>query len=264
MKLAISNIAWPAADDDEMFDYIATRGYVGLEIAPTRIIPKDPYLNLNQAVYCMSGLYEKYGLRVASMQSIWFGRTESIYATPQERKMLVEYSRRAVDFAVGIACPTLVFGNPKNRSIPKGVDRQVGIHFFRELATYASLNGCVFAIEPNPAIYGTNFINKTIDAFDFARNLGEVGFQVNVDFGTIIENGETVNELRKNVSLIRHVHISEPYLAPIHRRVEHDELLKILTGEGYIHFVSIEMKYPGNLGQVKMAVDYLGELAYGL
>lgn len=50
MKLAISNIAWGAEDDENIYDMMVRYGYKGLEIAPTRIFPTDPYGDLGRAV----------------------------------------------------------------------------------------------------------------------------------------------------------------------------------------------------------------------
>lgn len=264
MKLAISNIAWPAANDSEMLEFLSTRGYAGLEIAPTRIFPVDPYSQRDAAAKFARDLQANYGMRIASMQSIWFGRSEKIFASPSERGILTSYSHQAVDFAAAVACPTLVFGNPGNRNLPEGTDWRREICFFRDLAAYAHSRGCVFAMEANPIVYDTNFLNHTRDAFAFSQELGEAGFQVTVDFGTILQNSEAVSELRGFVPFIRHVHVSEPFLAPVQRRACHGELLRMLMDEGYDGYISIEMKYPGKLELVKNAVDYLGETAYGI
>ena len=42
MNLSISNIAWKAEYDSEMYKYLETTGFNGLEIAPTRIFPENP------------------------------------------------------------------------------------------------------------------------------------------------------------------------------------------------------------------------------
>ena len=45
MKLAISNIAWSKEYDEEMYEFLSKNGIEGLEIAPTRIFEKNPYMN---------------------------------------------------------------------------------------------------------------------------------------------------------------------------------------------------------------------------
>jgi hypothetical protein len=59
--------------------------------------------------------------------------------------------------------------------------------------------------------------------------------------GTIIQNNEDIDELKGNVHLINHVHISEPGLKPIVERELHIKLKEILSSEDYSGYVSIEM-----------------------
>lgn len=79
MKLAISNIAFEQKDDEFIYEKLAELGFDGLEIAPTRIIPEKPYDRLEEAKAFADEIKEKYGLKVVSMQSIWFGISEKIF-----------------------------------------------------------------------------------------------------------------------------------------------------------------------------------------
>ncbi len=49
MKLAISNIGCAEENDDDMYALMKGCGFTGLEIAPTRIFPENPYDDLNRA-----------------------------------------------------------------------------------------------------------------------------------------------------------------------------------------------------------------------
>ena len=49
MKLAISNLAWPAEQEKTILALMKQYGYTGLEIAPGKVIPVDPYGNINEA-----------------------------------------------------------------------------------------------------------------------------------------------------------------------------------------------------------------------
>ena len=40
-KLAISNIAWHKSDDEAVYTAMQQAGFTGLEIAPTRIFPRN-------------------------------------------------------------------------------------------------------------------------------------------------------------------------------------------------------------------------------
>ena len=165
MKLSISNIAWSAEHDTEMYQYLQEIGFQGLEIAPTRIFPENTYDKSSEAKDWAYQLKENYGLEIPSMQSIWYGHQEKIFGTKEERKVLIDYTKKAVDFAEVIGCKNLVFGNPRNRDtddIPGNYP--IAIDFFREIGDYAAEHNTTIAIEANPPIYNTRFINRTEQA----------------------------------------------------------------------------------------------------
>jgi len=260
MKLSISNIAWAVESDDEIHTLLKESGYRGLEIAPTRIIPEKPYENVPLAVEFSNNLKNRYGLAISSMQSILFGVNERLFASEEERAILVEYTKKAIDFAKAISCRNLVFGSPKNRVIDNMNQYPHAIDFFRELGDYAWNNNTVLSIEPNPPIYNTNFINRTQEAFNIVKEVDLPGFKVNVDFGTIIENGESVDMIAKNIEYVNHIHISEPYLNPIVDRELHATFASVLKKSGYGGYVSIEMKNTGDVLAVKKAVKYVKDV----
>ena len=261
MKLSISNIAWPAEFDEDMYAFLQKNGFNGLEIAPTRIFPVSPYNNLAEARRFAISLKETYDLTIPSMQSIWFGITESIFGSDSDRAKLIDYTKKSIDFAAGLNCTNLVFGCPKNRAIPAGMSDNdysaIAHEFFTEIGSYAVACGVFLAIEPNPPIYNTNFINTTEEAFKICKKLNSTGIKANIDIGTLIYNNEDIEILKNNIGLINHVHISEPHLAPIEKRQLHIELLRMLKDLSYQNFISIEMSNNGDINTVKNAALYL-------
>ncbi len=241
MKLSISNIGWEEKDDNAVYQLMKKYGYSGLEIAPTRIFPVSPYDKLEEATDWANGLNKEYGFSIPSMQSIWYGRQEKIFGTDEERQVLLDYTKKAIDFAHAIGCKNLVFGCPRNRVLSDDGNWSVAIEFFRELGEYALSKDTVIGMEANPPIYNTNFINDTEAALDLIRLVNSAGFKLNLDVGTMIYNGESTSELIRNVQYINHVHISEPNLKPVEERELHIELKKVLLSEGYQGYVSIEM-----------------------
>lgn len=262
MKLSISNIAWSAADDAEMLAFLRDVGFAGLEIAPTRVFPERPYDRLGEASEWSARLAAEYGLEVPSLQSMWYGRRERVFGTADERAALLDYTRRAILFAEVIGCRNLVFGNPKNRDTDNPADvTDVAVDFFREIGGFAAAHNTVVALEPNPPIYNTRFMNRTDEAVAMARLVDSDGIKVNVDFGAMIANGESVACLADIPEYINHVHISEPFLVPIERRDGHRELFRVLRDMDYAGYVSVEMAGKAPLDRVKRTVEYIRKLA---
>lgn len=257
MMLSISNIAWTAENDGSAYALMERYGYPGLEIAPTRIFPEAPYDQLEAAGAWAEALKKRYGFSIPSMQSIWYGRQEKVFSSPEERRALIDYTKKAVDFAAAIGCKNLVFGCPRNRDVPDGADRSVEIGFFKEIGDYAARNGAVIAMEANPPIYHTNYINDTASALDLIDRVGSEGFKLNLDVGTMLYGQETVESLTGKVHMIHHVHISEPGLKPVEQWALHARLKELLVDEGYQGAVSIEMGKVDDMGVLEEKMDYV-------
>lgn len=258
MKLAVSNIAWSGERDSDMYSFLTDNGFTGLEIAPTRIFPESPYDRLDEAAAFSKHLRDDYGLVLCSMQSVWYGKTGNIFASEGERKELSDYTKKSILFARAAGIGNIVFGCPRNRSIPEGCSdaHDIAMSFFDELGSFAALNGTVIALEANPSCYNTNFLNRTSEVIDFVKELGNKGVKVNADLGTCIFYDEPVSLLRDNIALINHIHISEPMLVPIKKRGLHRELALL----DYDRWFSIEMGNKAEPRELEAAISYIGEV----
>lgn len=257
MEFSISNIAWDTGNDQVIYNLMNQNNYTGLEIAPTKIIPCDPYENLSRIMLWKEEINDKWNLKIPSMQSIWYGRQESMFKTEKEREILLEYTKKAICFAEVIGCHNLVFGCPKNRYLYDNVDDQVAISFFKEVGDYAAVHNTVIGMEANPVIYNTNYINETKQAIHLIKEVDSKGFMLNLDIGTMIQNEESASELIGNVELINHVHVSEPRLAPIQERQLHMQIADILMKENYKGYVSIEMGKVDDIILIDKTMQYV-------
>ena len=174
---------------------------------------------------------------------------------------LKEYTFKAIDFAKETGCKSLVFGCPRNRNKPENANIEVFEQFITQISDYAIQNSCVIAMEANPPIYNTNVINTTAQAFDLVKKLDVAGLKVNLDFGTIINNNESLQLVADNIGYISHVHISEPFLAPLQTRAEHKTLAEILKQNNYQGFVSVETSCQ-DIETVTRQINYIKEVFY--
>lgn len=260
MELSISNIAWTQENDTTVYNLMKKYGYTGLEIAPTRIFPEAPYSKTVQARSWSRNLYEKYGFVISSMQSIWFGIQEKLFGSNEEREILMDYTKKAINFAEVTGCHNIVFGCPRNRFLPEGTDPYIADSFFKELGEYALLHGTIIGMEANPVIYNTNYINSTENALALIKRVNSKGFLLNLDLGTIIQNNENIDILKGQVKYINHVHISEPGIKVIERREIHKRLKDLLKKEGYNGFISVEMGKTENISVIEDVLKYVKEI----
>lgn len=259
IKLAISNIAWGKVEDEEIYKYLQSKRITGLEIAPTRIFEENPYNELNQAERYANMIKEHYNLDIVSMQSIWFGKTENIFEN--DTKELIKYTMKAIDFANAIGCTNLVFGCPKNRNMNDyNKDYPKAVEFFKQIGQYALEKKVVIALEPNPVIYNTNFLNYTEQAINFVKEINLDSIKINYDLGTVIYNEENLSILKENIEYVNHIHISEPNLELIKNRNIHNDLISILKDIDYEGYVSIEMKNSNNIENVKNVIEYVYQI----
>lgn len=260
MKLSISNIAWEAEEDERVYRHLLKRGFQGLEIAPTRWFAQEPYRHGAEARARARALKETWGLAISSMQSIWYGRTERLFSTDEERNVLLDYTERAMDFAAGLGCGNLVFGCPRNRVRPENAPQEPVEDFFRTCGVYALSVGTCLALEANPPIYNTNYINTTAQAVACVQSVDCPGFRVNVDVGTMLYNGEPISLLEENLPLVNHIHISEPGLATPDHEPFWRTLFAALQHRSFDGYVSIEMDKRCGLAAVLHTVDRIARL----
>lgn len=258
IRLSASNIGWQASDDEAVWQYMKELGYTGLEIAPTRVFGESPYRHLPGAALFAGVMQQNYGFVIPSMQSIWFGQTGNIFV-PEEAQALHDYTVEALEFAAACRCRNLVFGCPRNRNLPQGASAQTAEDFFARLGLLAAQKGAVIALEANPPMYNTNYLNTTAEAFALAQKLDNPGIGVNLDVGTMLANGERPNDFVAQMQYVSHVHISEPGLAPIEQRPLHKELALLLGALNYKGFVSVEMKTT-DLETIKKSLAYVAEV----
>ena len=256
MKLSISNIAWSLENDESMYAFLADHGFSGLEIAPTRLFPI-----CHMSTSSKQARLRRTSTRVISYASALCNRSglekkSSSLAKKQNAPRYWTTRKKPFCLPKQSVAPSLVFGSPKNRVLPDESLRPLAVDFFTEIGNFAAEHGAVISIEPNPPIYGTNFITTTAEAFALCREVNRAGYKVNIDLGACIYNAEKIELLQESIDLVHHIHISEPMLAPIERRAIHAQLRSL----NYNGWVSIEMKNPGDIATVQSAVRYIKEV----
>lgn len=264
MKLAISNIAWSTSDDLKIYKLLNKYNFEGLEIAPTKFFPKNPYFKEKNKLKKLKEFICSKNLTLISMQSILYGKQDLVIFKDEEtRNRMMNYLKKGILFAKELGIKNIVFGNPKNRISNSKNDFEIAINFFRELGEFAFKNNVVVGIEANPKIYGGNFLTTTSETIYFINKCRSKGIGLNLDIGTMIENNENLNVLEEiSINKISHVHISEPYLELIKERNIHKKILEYLKKCNYKNYVSIEMRDcgDGTVEKIERVLKYISDL----
>lgn len=250
MKVAISNIAWDIAQDEEIRNVLTRMGVSAIEVAPTKMWPDIGAVD-KEAVQQYREFWNSRTIDIVAMQSLLFGKPElTLFDSEQQRADLGTYLRKVIDLAAALGVTRLVFGSPKNRLVPEGMSKQhadeIAAAFFTEMAEYCKPYGIYFGLEANPEQYGANYITNNEQALALVQKVNHPNFRLHLDTGIMIMNKEPIEEvIQKVLPYTEHVHISEPQLDPIGtHNLNHAQIAEALQKAGYNNYVSIEMRQP--------------------
>lgn len=257
-----SAIAWLPAEAREVAALLRTEEAAGIEAAPGLFDRPLAEVTARQ-VQEVRAFWEGEGLPVRAMQALFFGRPElRLFGTDEERAALADFLRIVFRVAGGLGAGPLVFGSPKTRArgaMDPAAAFEVAERFFRQIAKDADAAGCVLCIEANAPGYGCDFVTTHQEAARLVQAVASPGFGLQVDTGVMRMNGESPSTLAAilNAADVRpsHVHVSEPFLAPVDAATPfHRELAGVLPDNGYAGAVSVEMKRPDALSSLRSAV----------
>lgn len=260
MRLAISNIAWPAGADAAAAPLLRKHGVEGVELALTKIW-SEPLDVPAAEVRAYRGAWEKQGVRIAALQALLFGKPHlTLFSSDQARRRTLTYLTGMIERAGLLGARALVFGSPKNRQ-RQGLSLMeaaaLAVPFFRELGRVARKHGVCFCIEPNPPAYGCDFVTTVAEGLELVDAVDEEGFGLHLDTaGMSLVGDPPAASIESAGERCRHFHISQPFLAEVHGgTVAHSEFAQALRARDYQGWVSIEMGETKETGVWPAAVE---------
>jgi sugar phosphate isomerase/epimerase len=246
--LAVSNIAWEAAEEAAVAARLASEGVRAVEIAPTKVFA-DPTRVPDSDLDAYVAFWADHGIEVVAFQSMLFGRPDlAIFGDHDVRRATIERLVQFVDLAGRMGVGALVFGSPRNRLLPPGGSEEscwsIAVDVFGEIGRAARAAGTVFCLEPNPPQYGCDFITTAASGERLVREVDEPGFRLHLDAAGMTLAGDDVGaSIRSASEILCHYHVSAPQLAPVEAtEVDHTAAFDALRGIGYEGHVSIEMR----------------------
>ena len=250
INLAISNIAWPANLDRDMASFLSSVDIRHLEIAPSRLWPDARRVSPHD-IDSYASLWRNHGIRIVSMQSLFYGHPDLEIFGPGRFDALA-YLHSLYKIASRIGASRLVFGSPANRLASKfGLDSNSAFdsacEFFLSAGNDAASFGIKLCIEPNPAVYGCDFIVNASDDLALVRAVNSPGFSLHLDSAGLYLSGDDIaDSVLSSGKSVSHVHWSAPNLDHVspESKIDYALMHRSLQKINYDGHISIEMRPP--------------------
>lgn len=245
MKLAISNLAWGQAEQDEIFSMLPALGVSGVEVAPTKIGSWDSITQPMLADFRkkLNGI----GLSVSSLQAIFFGNPAAqLLGNASGFDIMCAHVDKLADIAAELGAEVAVFGAPKNRQrgeIEMEVALQMAAERFAKLGDICQ-GRMKIGIEPVPPFYGSDFILTAREDLELVKAINHPAIGLHLDTGCVFLGGDAIDDaIREGAVHLIHFHIAEPELADFSSpKAAHAAAASALNNVGYDRWLSIEMK----------------------
>jgi D-psicose/D-tagatose/L-ribulose 3-epimerase len=216
MRLSISNIAWRPEEDLSVAALLAKHDVDAIDVAPGKYF-KDFATTSSQDITDVRRWWRVRGIEIVGMQALLFGTQGlNLFGEPAVRERMLAYLAHVCRIAHGLDARFLVFGSPRNRDRSGLDDHQtadIAKDFFRRLGDIAADQDTVICLEPNPPLYGGNFMTDAAATAEVVRAVNHPAIRMQLDVGALSLNGESAAAvLARDADLVAHVHASEPEL----------------------------------------------------
>lgn len=214
-QLSISNIAWDAKDDLKVAKILNKHDVKYIDLAPSKYF-KDLKKATITEIEQVKGIWRKHGISIYGMQSLMFGTKDlNLFGDNLVQSVMLDHLSSVCRIGELLDARYLVFGSPKNRdcSVVEDDKREdIALDFFYRLGEIAKHYNVTICLEPNPTLYGANFLTTTQDTYDFVCKLNHPNIRMQLDTGTMLVNNEVASVIDHVKNMIGHVHLSQKHL----------------------------------------------------
>jgi D-psicose/D-tagatose/L-ribulose 3-epimerase len=246
MRLAISNLAWEAPEDEAVAALLRQYAIDAIDVAPSRYFP-DIRGASDAEVAVVRDRWAARGVAITGMQSLLFGTSGlNVFGPPQVQDAMLDHLDAVCRIGAGLGAARLVFGSPRNRDrlqLSPAAAADMACDFFRRLGERARKHGVLVCLEPNPERYGANFMTTSAETAEVVRQVDHAHIRMQLDVGALAINGEDAQEVLANCAgLVGHIHASEPDLLPLgDGDSDHPSAARAIARYLPGHVVTIEM-----------------------
>jgi sugar phosphate isomerase/epimerase len=217
-------------------------GISGIEIAPSIIWEKPFELEPREIEEFLLKI-RGAGLGVSGLQSVLFNNPQLTLFNKDKWDELRVHLSYIIDLCSRLESNIIVFGSPKNRirgKLSLVQANEMAAEFFQSLELKLSEREVILSIEPNAAIYGSDWITTYSEAVEFTDTLNSNWIKPQIDTGSQIASGENVLAAYKT-HLPSHIHISDLNLSGLSQDSFHQDFANLIEISEYDGWVVLEM-----------------------
>jgi len=217
INLSISNIAWNSVEDDDIVKILKKYKIEYIDIAPGKYF-KNVLSVSHDEVIKVKNYWQKNNIKISAVQSILY-KTDNLNIftfKKDSNEDILHYLEKIMMISNLLGAKKIIFGSPKNRDRGNLNNDEVilkSIIFFRMLGDLAKKYSLDVCLEPNPSIYGCNFMTNTYETIEIIKKVNHDSIKLNLDIGALNINREDIKDLMPIChDIVSYVHLSEPNL----------------------------------------------------
>jgi sugar phosphate isomerase/epimerase len=247
MKFAICNETFQGWDWARTCSFISALGYDGVEIAPFTLA-EDVRSLTPGARRTIRQMAADAGLDIVGLHWLLVS-PKGLSATTNEepvRRETSDYLLALVDFCAELNGKVLVFGSPRQRTIPDGATREQTTARFldtvRPALERAGRSGIAICFEPLPPPEA-DFLLTLAEARELVQQAAHPAARTIFDVKSASSEGRPLEDLvREFAPLIAHVHANDANRrGPGFGETDFRPVLRALRDAGYAGYVSVEV-----------------------
>jgi sugar phosphate isomerase/epimerase len=247
MKLSICNEVFSGMDINEVLLYVKRFGYNGIEIAPFTMGSNVEKISSDRRREIRKKAIENSIEIVGTHWVLVCDKNVNLFNELGEvRKEALKYLITVVEFTSEIGGRIVVFGSPKQRSIPsKEVFKKAwdsAVSAFREIGDSAKEKMVVFCIEPLSKDQ-TNFINNVSEAVKFIKDVDHENIRLILDVRSMCDEKRSFRDIiKEGKTYLEHFHANDcnGYI-PGSGSANYKEIVQSLIEIEYSGYLSVEV-----------------------
>jgi len=247
MRLSICNEVFSGMDVTEIFLHVKRFGYHGVEVAPFTLASNVEKISMDRGWEIRRKAVES-GIEVVGTHWVLVcDKNVNLFNDSGEvRREAVEYLAKVIEFTSEIGGRIVVFGSPKQRSIPsKEVFKRAwdsAVSAFRDIGDSAKEKMVVFCIEPLSKDQ-TNFINNVSEAIKFITGVNHENIRLILDVRSMCEEKRSFKDIiKEGRTYLKHFHANDcnGYI-PGSGSANYKEIVQGLIETDYSGYLSVEV-----------------------